>query len=114
MNHLQCAETWSGTVAIVSASGDVDLLTAPQLEDAVAAALERRPGNLIIDFSNVGFLGSAGMEVLINTHKSLPPGVRLAVVADGPATSRPLQIIGLADTLDVVPSLDAALAALTA
>ena len=114
MNDLHCAETWADTVAIVSANGDVDLLTAPQLRDAVMAALEQRPTGLIIDFSEVAFLGSAGMEVLIDTHRGLPPSVRLAVVADGPVTSRPLQIVGLADTLDVVPTRDAALDAVGA
>jgi len=35
------------------------------------------------------------------------------VVADGPATSRPLRLVGIADIIDLYATLDEALAALT-
>jgi hypothetical protein len=38
----------------------------------------------------------------------------LALVADGPATSRPLKLIGIADIIDVFATLDEALSALSA
>jgi anti-anti-sigma factor len=63
--------------------------------------------------SQVDFLGSAGMQILMATRNRLDPGTRLAVVADGPATSRPLKITGIADLIDLFSSLDDAVENLT-
>ena len=96
-------------MAIVAASGDVDMLTAPQLREAIDAALGQQPEGLIVDLSAVDFLGSAGMQVLMEAHNQTGDSVRFAVVADGPATSRPLKITGIADLITLYASLDAAL-----
>ena len=56
-------------------------------------------------------LASAGMQVLVDAQEMLGSSAAFAVVADGPGTSRPLEVIGLTDSLTVVPTLDEALAA---
>ena len=96
-------------VVVVTATGAVDMLTAPQLHDVITAALGRTPTCLIIDMTQVDFLGSAGMQILMATRDRLNPGTRFAVVADGPATSRPLKITGIADFIDLFSSLEVAL-----
>ncbi|WNG86448.1 STAS domain-containing protein [Mycobacterium sp. ITM-2016-00317] len=101
-------------VVVVVATGAVDMLTAPQLQEVVTAALARRPDGLIIDLTAVDFLGSAGMQVLMITRKELDGAIKFAVVADGPATSRPLKITGVADYIDLFSTLDVALQNLTA
>jgi anti-anti-sigma factor len=67
---------------------------------------------LILDLTGVRFLGSAGMAVLINAHDAAQhhdqTGVR--VVAAGHAVLRPLEVVGLATTLMIYPTLHAALA----
>lgn len=95
-------------VVVVAAVGAVDMLTAPQLQEAVNAALTRKPAGLIIDLTEVDFMGSAGMQVLMVTRNQLDKATRLAVVADGPATSRPLKITGVADYIDLFSTLDVA------
>jgi anti-sigma B factor antagonist len=50
--------------------------------------------------------------VLVSTHGDLAPAVKLVVVADGPATSRPLKLVGIADVVELHATLDEALAAL--
>jgi anti-sigma B factor antagonist len=105
-----CTERWVERVAIVTASGELDMLTAPQLRDAVQSALSNKPAGLIIDLAQVDFLGSAGMQVLMEAHNQTSgTETRFAVVADGPATSRPLKITGIADLIDVFSTLDVAL-----
>lgn len=99
-----------GQVAVVAASGDLDMLTAPQLKDAVDAVLSKEPAGLIIDLTKVEFLGSAGMQVLMETHNQTDGAqTRFAVVAEGAATSRPLKITGIADLIDLFSSLEVAL-----
>lgn len=96
-------------VLVVAASGAVDMLTAPALQDVMTAAADRHPAGLILDMTDVEFLGSAGMQVLMTTRKRLGAETRFAVVADGPATSRPLTITGIADYIEMFSSLEGAL-----
>jgi hypothetical protein len=53
------------------------------------------------------------MGVLIAAQDELAPAVGFAVVADGPATSRPLKLVGVTDVVDLYATLDEALGALT-
>jgi anti-anti-sigma factor len=96
-------------VVVVAAVGAVDMLTAPRLQEIITAVVARKPAGLVIDMTEVDFLGSAGMQVLMVTRNQLDAATRLAVVADGPATSRPLKITGVADYIDLFSSLDVAL-----
>ncbi|HZU47943.1 MAG TPA: STAS domain-containing protein [Mycobacterium sp.] len=102
-----------GDISVVSVAGTVDMLTAPQLQQAISAAGQRPPKAVVVDLKAVEFLASAGMGVLMSAHDELTPSVRFAVVADGPVTSRPLKVVGIADVIDLYPTLDEALAALT-
>lgn len=107
-------EQWVGRVVIVAVSGVVDMLTAPQLEQAIRAALDQNPAGLVVDFTELEFLASAGMGVLVAVHDEVTPDKRFCVVADGPATSRPLKLVGIADLIKLYATRDEALAALSA
>ncbi len=100
-----------GAVTVVSVTGTVDMITSPQLEAVLASVIAKTPQAIVVDLSAVDFLASTGMGVLVAAHDGLPAGTRFAVVADGPATSRPLDVIGFAGILGVRPTLDDALAA---
>jgi anti-anti-sigma factor len=107
-------EHWVGRVAVVAASGVVDMLTAPELEQAVRAALDKEPAGLVIDFTDVEFLASAGMGVIVAVHEEIRSDRRFCIVADGPATSRPLKLVGIADIVKLYATLDEAMSALSA
>ena len=100
-------------VSVVAVTGVVDMLTAPELEKAIAKAAKSSPAAVVVDMSAVEFLASAGMGVLIAAQDELAPAIRFAVVADGPATSRPLKLVGVTDVVDLYATLDEALTALT-
>jgi anti-sigma B factor antagonist len=103
-------EKWVERTVVVAASGDLDLMTAPELADAIQAAIRKKPAALIVDLSQLDFLASAGMSLLIEAHRDMAPKARFGVVADGPCTSRPLKMIGLDSIFDLYPTLDEALA----
>jgi anti-sigma B factor antagonist len=103
-----------GEIDVLSVAGVVDMLTAPQLEEAITAAGKDSLQGVIVDLSAVDFLASAGMGILVAARDELPASVQFAVVADGPATSRPLKLVGIADIVGLHATLDEALAALTA
>jgi anti-anti-sigma factor len=103
-----------GEIEVLSVTGVVDMVTAAQLEEAIAAAAKDSPQGVIVDLGAVDFLASAGMGILVAARDELPESVRFAVVADGPATSRPLKLVGIADVVGLHATLDDALTALAA
>lgn len=109
-DEFAVAENWAGRVVVLSVSGAVDMLTAPGLTEAINAAQSKTPSGLIVDLSMVEFLASAGMSALVTAHEEITPSARFGVVADGPATSRPMELVGIADILGLYPTLDEAMA----
>jgi anti-anti-sigma factor len=101
-------------IALISVSGVLDMLTSPQLEAHLGAALDAEPSAVIVDLTDVDFLSSAGMSVLVAARNRADNGPRFAVVADGPATSRPIRLVGLAERIGLFPTLAEARAALEA
>ncbi|MEU2257316.1 STAS domain-containing protein [Nocardia xishanensis] len=98
-------------VDVVAVHGEVDMASAPQLQAALEEALEQaqRGGKaLVVDMLEVGFLGSAGLSVLLVASEA--QSRRLRVVASD-AVRRPIELTALDELLLVFPSLDAALAA---
>lgn len=98
---------------VLSVSGEVDMLSAPRLAEAIRAALAAGPPALVIDLSKVDFLASAGMTVLVTAQAEVAPPTRFAVVANGPATSRPIKLMGLDNVLALYSTLDSALSRIT-
>jgi anti-sigma B factor antagonist len=96
---------------VLDVAGEVDLLTASRLHDALTQALDRHPAALVVDLTKVEFLASAGLNVLISAHQQAGERTHFRVVATGSATYRPLQLTGLDHTISVYYSRDDALAA---
>jgi anti-sigma B factor antagonist len=105
-------ESWIDRLVVVCVGGSVDMLSAPWLTEAIDVALAKNPAGMIIDLSNVDFLASAGMSVLMASHGEVDHSRGFAVVADGPATYRPLKLMGLDEVLPLYRTLDDALSEL--
>lgn len=90
-------------VVLCAVAGEVDLATGPQLADTFGEVLERGPCHLVIDLSDVRFLGSTGLKILVDVNsRQQERHRRLAlVVAHNRAAERPLQATGLNEVLDV-------------
>jgi anti-sigma B factor antagonist len=94
---------------VLTVAGEIDMTTAPALEDAVRKALTEGPTTLVIDLSGAEFFSSAGIAVVMLAHRN-DSGVALRVVATDRIVLRPLELTGLTDDLAIYDSLDAALA----
>jgi anti-anti-sigma factor len=99
---LLVSERISDTAAVLSVAGAIDMVTAAQLQVHVETVLSRRPTALVIDLSLVEFLGSAGIGVLVQVRNNAVD-MPFAVVAHGPATSRPLQLLGIDKVFPIYP-----------
>lgn len=107
-------ESSTGSAVILSVTGVLDMLTAPTLAESVDRALVRRPASLIVDLQDVSFLASHGMSVIVAAHLRSGDETEVMVVAEGPATARPLTLVGIADIIAVHSTLDDALAEVAA
>jgi anti-sigma B factor antagonist len=92
-------------VIVLAVAGALDIETAGDFTDRLRAALAEEPRAVIVDMSDVDFLASAGMAALVEGTRAATPATRLVVVADGPATSRPLIITGLDELITLYPTL---------
>ncbi len=99
---------------MVSIGGEIDLSTAPAFEAAIAGALDDDPPVLVIELSEVSFMASIGLRILVATQEKASKSVQVAIVANNPATSRPMELTGLDKVLCVYPTLDDALTAMGA
>ena len=94
--------------AIVRVEGELDLATAPELENLLAGVnLGER---LVIDLSPCTFLDSSAVRVLIMTIKDADErGGAVALVAPDPGVARVHEIASVDKMTTVHPTLDAAL-----
>ena len=89
-------ESWSDWLVVLSVNGEIDILTAPQLSRAICEALEKSATALVIDLTEVTFLASVGMSVLVAAQEAADAmAVRFAVVAEGVTTRRPIRLLGI-------------------
>jgi anti-sigma B factor antagonist len=86
----------------VTATGEVDTLTAPAFGSVLDTALQRRPPELVIDLSGIRFLGSAGLTVLVEAHEAAHDrDVALRLIATTRAVTGALEVTGLIDLFTV-------------
>ncbi|HEU5206183.1 MAG TPA: STAS domain-containing protein [Gaiellaceae bacterium] len=101
------SETLPGGAEAVFVTGELDLATAPRLDEALA---ESTAAVIVVDLSGCTFLDSAGIRALVGTARSLEEagrGLRLVTVDAG--ILRLLEITGVDTLIQVHPSLDDAL-----
>ena len=95
--------------AIVRVQGEVDLYTAPQLWEALDIAIAGAPHELVIDLSEVTFLDSSGLSMLVRAHKRLRPFAGTVVIRGAAEqVSMALQVTKLNTVLTVEPPVPAA------
>ncbi|MBV8933041.1 MAG: STAS domain-containing protein [Kutzneria sp.] len=94
---------------VVVVTGEIDMATVPRLRETVNDEMAACR-SLVLDLSKVSFLGSAGLEVLVEVlHMATSRQVSLCLVADSRTVRRPLEITGLAEMFTIYPTLDDAL-----
>lgn len=96
-------------VAVLSIGGEIDLITAAALEEAIGEVVADNPTALVIDLSAVEFLGSVGLKILAATSEKIGQSVKFGVVARGSVTRRPIHLMGLDKTFRLFSTLHDAL-----
>jgi anti-sigma B factor antagonist len=93
---------------VVRVVGDLDMATAPTLEEHIEAA--GTASRLVIDLTRCTFLDSAAVRLLTTLARdSDTAGGSVALVASDPGILRVLEITGVEDYLPVHSTVDEAL-----
>ncbi|WP_165922212.1 STAS domain-containing protein [Pseudonocardia endophytica] len=94
-------------LSVLSVTGEIDTLTAPQLSTALDELLAVPDGDLAIDLDGVTFLASSGLGVLIHAARNAARGNRmLYVVVSNRAVLRPLEVTGSSQLFTIIPAVD--------
>jgi anti-sigma B factor antagonist len=101
-----------GDTMVITISGDLDIVTSPQLEECLTQA-EADHSRIILDFGAVTFLDTSALAVIVGHWKKAEArGGTLALAGARYRYTKTLWITGLADKLTRYDSVDAGLAAL--
>ena len=96
---------------VVSLAGELDLYNAHAVREALLACCDEAPDRLIVDLSDVKFIDSTALGVLIEARTRMPNRRGFLLAAPGLETRRALEISGLDRHFAVHESLDGAHAA---
>lgn len=84
-------------MAVVIVSGELDLATAPRLQDALVGLIVRGVRAVTVDMAGLGFIDSTGLSVLIKAMTQLrDQGGSLTLRSPTTAAQRVLEVTGLA------------------
>lgn len=108
--EITTSVTHRGEITVLSVGGEIDSASAAAFETVVATVLADNPIALIINLSTVDFLATVGLRILAATYEKITiAGGRYAVVADSPATRRPIQLTDLNRLFSLYLTLDDAI-----
>ncbi len=97
---------------IIRIHGDLDSVGARAIEEDLAKALPPAPLRVLVDLSQVRFISSAGLALLLVKAKMLRrSGGTLGLAAPTAHVLEVLSLAGFHELLDIHPTLEAALAA---
>ena len=101
---MQIATTPGSDLYIVTVSGEVDLATSPDLDAAVIAGLESGTNSVIIDLTDVSFMDSSGLGVIVRALKRCREAeIELDLVI---TNDRVLKVFGITGLDQVIPIHD--------
>jgi anti-sigma B factor antagonist len=97
--------TTDGGQVVVVVVGDIDVLSAGVLREALAKAVRSAgTGAIVVDLSDVGFMDSSGVQALLDGyHSAMVAGGTLSVRGASGTAERVLNIVGLASLFGLPP-----------
>jgi anti-anti-sigma factor len=112
---MELTEQGESDVTVVAVAGRVDSLTAPRLGERLDALLRAGQAHLLIEGSQLLYIGSAGLRALLLAAKrAADQGGCVALCNLTTATHQMVEVAGLDAVLQTYPSREVALAKLTA
>jgi anti-anti-sigma factor len=91
----------------VALSGELDLASAPKLDDELKHVEDRGPALIVLDLQELSFMDSSGLRALLSADaRAREAGRRLVLVRGDERVQRVLRITRLDERLEIVDSAD--------
>lgn len=110
--HLELSEERSESGAhVINVRGEIHLTTAPGFSQRLSDAIDNGSAAVVLDLSDVGFIDSTGLSVLLNGLRRVTQlQGNLALVCANPTVLRLFHVTSLDETFDIFPGRAAACA----
>ena len=96
---------------LLAVSGELDLATAPDLRERLAALVDAGTTSIVVDLRDVTFMDSIGLAAIVQARSRLRANGRLAlVVAPGSYAELVLEIAGMPRALAIFADRESAVA----
>ena len=87
----------AGAQPVVRLTGDVDMATSAAIRNALSELVDCGHIAVVVDLSEVSFMDSSGLHVLVDTHRRLlEQGGKVVLQEPGPVVDRLLHVSGFA------------------
>lgn len=93
---------------LLEVHGEVDVASSGELRTRLRTAAETGAARILVDLGDVTFIDSIAMAGIVGAQRRLPPGGRLAIVADHPYVLLVLDAVGLRHVVHVFPTREEA------
>ncbi len=90
----------NGSVLEIALEGRLDTMTAPELEAELNQSLSDAD-SLILDFSKLEYISSAGLRVLLSAHKTMSSKGGMKVTHVNEIVQEVFEVTGFADILTI-------------
>lgn len=109
---MQVTETTEGEVVVLAVQGRLDSNTSKQLDEVLAAQVQSKPA-VVLDFSGLEYISSAGLRVLLKAAKQgRAGGGKLALCALSPHVREVFDISGFSSIFAIHGDRAAAVSAI--
>jgi anti-sigma B factor antagonist len=96
-------------VVVVSVAGRIDSATAGEFEDTLNEFTQQGKNNIVLDLSDVDFISSAGLRVLVTARKAVKSsGGEIVFAESSEQVLETLEIAGLDVLFEQYPDREAA------
>ena len=90
----------NGTTLEIALEGRLDTMTAPELEAELNASMDGAE-SLVLDFSRLDYISSAGLRVLLSAHKKMSGKGGMKVTNVNEIVQEVFEVTGFADILTI-------------
>lgn len=97
---MTITKTQNGEALTIALEGRLDTMTSPELEAELNKSLAGAE-TLVMDFSKLEYISSAGLRVLLSAHKAMSGKDGMKVTNVNDIVQEVFEVTGFADILDI-------------
>ena len=107
---MKITQEYLDNILVLSPRGEITIQTIDNIRKKISPFIERAEKYLLIDMLEVKYIDSAGLSLLVETHKSIQKGNKMLLLASvNENIGKVLQMTRLSDLLKIYPTRESAL-----